>query len=142
MNYKVKSNLKHNKKHYVKGDEIELDDQTAKQLLSDNIIANIGDNTEEEEKETPQPAVNEVNRKDGDTEGEATVSPGTPDKPEEDGTTTDEAPKAKYKVTKKFERPRGTILEVDTIIELTEEEAGDIKSKFIELVEEDDADNL
>ncbi len=82
MKYKVKSNLKHNGTTYAKGQEVELDKKTAKQLLNDNVIVKIAEIIEDEDRETPQPAVNKVSRENDEINGEAKIEPGTIEKPQ------------------------------------------------------------
>ena len=82
MLYKVKSNLKHNGITYTKGKKVELDKKTAKPLLDDNIIVEITENIDDEDREAPQPAVNKVSREGDKIDGEAKVEPGTIEKPQ------------------------------------------------------------
>lgn len=82
MMYKVKSNLKRDGKLYVKGDEVDLKKEEAMQLLDDNVIAETEEELEDEERESPQPAVNKVEREGGEAGGEIKVEEGKIEKPQ------------------------------------------------------------
>ena len=132
--YKVKSNIKHDGKPYVKGDTITLDDEQAKLLLKDGIIVSLKTDIEDEE-EVVQPAVNEVSRDKNETTGEATVAPGEEIKADPEKDATPEVVKAQYKVLKGLEYPRGTVHKVDDVLELSDEEATKFGDGLIEKVE-------
>ena len=59
MKYKVLGNLKHNLEDYSVGDIIELDDDTAKSLLADEIISLLEEEKKEEKKVEEIPSVEE-----------------------------------------------------------------------------------
>ena len=61
---------------YSKGEEVQLTEEVAKDLLRDGIIREVGDESEEEASTSAQPAVNEVKREGGDVDGDAEVSEG------------------------------------------------------------------
>ena len=135
--YKVKSNIKHDGKSYVKGDKISLADEQAELLLKDGIIVNLKTDIEDEE-EVVQPAVNEVSREKNETTGEATVKPGEEIKPDPEEDETPEVVKAQYKVLKGLEYPKGTVHKIDDVLELSDEEATKFGEGLIEKVENAD----
>lgn len=136
MKYKAKSNLKYNGKLYKKGDTVELDEMTAKQLLSDKVVVTMDEEVESDESEKPQPAVNKVERKNGETTGEAKVEPGQDT--EVDKSDDDEAGEletSQYRVLKGVEYPRGTVHKVGDVLNLTSEQAGLFAEGLVERVE-------
>lgn len=134
--YKVKSNLQHDGKAYEKGDEVELDEKQAKQLLQDGVVVDPNEKEDEEEKDSPQPSVNNVKRKGDDVEGEAKVEPGAKNETTgDDQEGTDE--KLQFKVLQSLEYPQGTAHEVDAVIKLTQVEADGFAEGLIELVDDD-----
>jgi len=137
--YKVKSNLKHDGNLYTRGKKVELDEEVAMQLLNDQVIVEIENDIEEEEKISPQPAVNNVNRKGEETDGEAKVEPGKVTKPQPGDEVKDDTPKkSEYKVLKGLEYPRGTVHNIDDVIELTDEQASKFSEGLIEEIEKED----
>lgn len=79
--YKVKSNLKYNGQLYKKGDLVKLNEDIANQLVRDNVLAHMED-MEDMERESAQPAVNNVKRKGENVDGEMKVEPGKVEKPQ------------------------------------------------------------
>ena len=143
--YKVKSNLKHDGILYIRGKKIELEEDVATKLLNDNIIVEIDNDVEEDEKISPQPAVNNVTRKGEETDGEFEVEPGKVTKPQpgDEVDKEDEPEKSEYKILKGLEYPKGTVHNIDDVIELTDEQAGKFAEGLIEKTEtKDDEDNL
>ena len=137
MMYKVKSNLKKDGKLYVKGDEVDLDKNDALQLLSDNVVVAIDKEIEENGKESIQPPVNKVSRKDDETTGETKVEPGKIEKPQPgDEVKNNEPEKTIYQVLKGLEYPKGTVHKVDDLIELTDKQASKFKKGLIEKAED------
>ena len=135
--YKVKSNLKKDGKLYVKGDEVDLDKNDALQLLSDNVVVAIDKEIEENDKESIQPPVNKVSRKNDETTGETKVEPGKIEKPQPgDEVKNNEPEKTIYQVLKGLEYPKGTVYKVDDLIELTDKQAGKFKKGLIEKAED------
>lgn len=151
--YKVKSNLKHNKVDYKRGDKIELNETDAAPLLSAGVVVDTEVSEDDDaEVATPQPPVNEVKRENDDVEGRVSVEPGRVEKPqpgeetndEEESTETDETEvtKSQYKVVSGVEFPRGTAHEAGTVLELTDEEAAGFAEGLIVKVDEENKDNL
>ena len=143
--YKVKSNLKHDGNLYTRGKKVELDEEVATQLLNDQVIVEIENDIEEEEKISPQPAVNNVTRKGEETDGEVEVEPGKVTKPQpgDEVDKEDEPEKSEYKILKGLEYPKGTVHNIDDVIELTDEQASKFADGLIEKIEENaDEDNL
>ena len=143
--YKAKSNLKHDGNLYTKGKKVELDEEVAEKLLNDKVIVEIENDIEEEEKTSPQPAVNNVTRKGEETDGEVEVEPGKVTKPQPgDEVDKDDTPeKSEYKILKGLEYPKGTVHNIDDVIELTDEQASKFKEGLIEKTEtKDDEDSL
>ena len=137
MMYKVKSNLKKDGTLYVKGDEVDLDKNDALQLLSDNVVVAIDKEIEENDKESIQPPVNKVSRKNDETTGETKVEPGKIEKPQPgDEVKNNEPEKTIYQVLKGLEYPKGTVYKVDDLIELTDKQAGKFKKGLIEKAED------
>ena len=140
--YITKSNLKHDGTNYPKGSEVSLEDAVATKLLADGIIRDpqaSSNEDEEAETVTPQPPVNEVNRKDGDASNQAEVTPGKVESPQPgDEDDNDNAVKAQYKVLSGLEFPRGTVHEVVAMLELTEVEAGNFAEGLLEKVVDED----
>lgn len=141
--YKVKSNLNHNGRGYKKGDEVELNDEAAAQLIKDGIVANPKEKDDEDDKKETQPSVNNVSREGGDVDGEAKVEAGAKNEPTKDDDDEDDeeenkndAPKSEYKVLKELEYPQGTVHEVDEVLALTEVEAGKFDEGLLEKVED------
>lgn len=134
--YKVKSNLQHDGKAYKKGDDVELDEAQAKQLLQDNVVVDPNDKDDEgDENASPQPSVNNVKREGDDVDGEAKVEPGAENETTgDDKEGTDE--KLQFKVLQGLEFPKGTPHEVDAILELTQVEADGFAEGLIELVDD------
>ena len=142
--YKVKSNLKHDGNLYTRGKKVELDEEVATQLLNDQVIVEIENDIEEEEKTSPQPAVNNVTRKGEETDGKVEVEPGKVTKPQPGDEVKNDTPeKSEYKILKGLEYPRGTVHNIDDVIELTDEQASKFAEGLIEKTEtKDDEDNL
>ena len=69
--YKVNSNLSHDRTSYKKGDTVLLKEDQAKTLLRDGVVVETDQDVEVEDNKNVQPAVNNVERKDGDVNGEA-----------------------------------------------------------------------
>ena len=139
MMYKVKSNLKKDGTLYVKGDEVDLDKNDALQLLSDNVVVAIDKEIEENDKESIQPPVNKVSRKDDETTGETKVEQGKIEKPQPgDEVKNNEPEKTIYQVLKGLEYPKGKVHKVGDVIELTGEQVGKFSEGLIEEVEEDE----
>jgi len=157
--FKVKSNIKHNGREYLKGQEIELEENIAETLLSDGIITDPSENIENEEQETPQPPVNNVTRDGDNVEGGTTIEPGKVEKPQpgDNLDNEDNAPEEKkegmlnkffggnkdetksaFKVLEGVEYPAGTAHEIGAVIELTEKEASEFAEGLIEKVESGD----
>lgn len=134
--YKVKSNLKYNGKHYKKGDTVELEAVEAEKLLSDKVVVMLDEDVSDDMPETPQPAVNKVNRKNGETAGEAEVEPGkeTQVDPNDDEDKTGEPDKSEYRVLRGIEYPKGTVHKVGDVLMLTSEQAGLFAEGLIEPV--------
>ena len=139
--YKVKSNLKHNGELYSKGQEVDLKDNEAEQLLSDNVVVKIGDSVENEARETTQPGVNKVNRENESIDGKAKVEKGEGAKSEDKQNEEDKKKVGKYKVLKGLEFPKGKVHKVGDVIELTGEQVGKFQEGLIEEVE-DEEENL
>ena len=74
--YIVKTPLNHDTVEYAKGQEVQLTEEVAKDLLRDGVIREVGAEAEEEAEAPVQPAVNEVKREGGDVDGDASVSEG------------------------------------------------------------------
>ena len=142
--YNVKSNLKHDGILYIRGKKIELEEDVATKLLNDNIIVEIDNDVEEDEKISPQPAVNNVTRKGEETDGEVEVEPGKVTKPQPGDEVKDDTPeKSEYKILKGLEYPKGTVHNIDDVVELTDEQASKFKKGLIEKIEaKEDEDNL
>ena len=143
--YKVKSNLKHDGILYIRGKKIELEEDVATKLLNDNIIVEIDNDVEEDEKISPQPAVNNVKRENERTDGKVEIEPGKIEKPQPgDEIKKDDIPeKSEYKILKGLEYPKGTVHNIDDVIELTDEQASKFAEGLIEKTEtKDDEDNL
>ena len=142
--YKVKSNLKHDGTLYIRGKKIELEEDVATKLLNDNIIVEIDNDVEEDEKISPQPAVNNVTRKNESTDGKVEIEPGKIEKPQPGDEIKNDTPeKSEYKILKGLEYPRGTVHNIDDVIELTDEQASKFADGLIERIEtKDDEDNL
>lgn len=133
--YKVKSNLKHDGRDYKKNDFVVLNKEQADQLLKDKVVVRTNEAIKEDERESPQPAVNNVKHAGDNKDGEIKIEPGKIEQPKI-GEDDDEPVKSKFKVLKALEYPRGTAHKVDSIIELTDEEVGKFAKGLIEEVED------
>ena len=143
--YKAKSNIKHDGNLYTKGKKVELDEEVAEKLLSDQVIVEIENDIEEDEKISPQPAVNNVKRENERTDGKVEIEPGKIEKPQPgDEIKKDDIPeKSEYKILKGLEYPKGTVHNIDDVVELTDEQASKFKKGLIEKIEaKEDEDNL
>lgn len=134
--YKVKSNLKHDGKKYKKGDEVELNEEQAKQLLKDGVVVDPKAKEDEEGKrKNPQPPVNNVKREGDNVKGKQKVEPGAENQStEDDKENADE--KSKFTVLQNLEFPKGTTQDVGAVIELTQVEADGFAEGLIELVDD------